>query len=252
MKSEKKVIGVVLAGGEGKRLRPLSYYFQKCMIPIGTKQKPLLEYVICLLSHYGISDINLLVGYKHEQIENYFGDGNRFGAKITYSYDDPSVKGTGAALLNLYNKGLVERGTSILICYGDILSNINLTEMMAQHQESKAAATLALARGFQVPVGVAEVKEKRVTHWVEKPELDLLAGIGILALDAGVLEELRSLGRSLSDLDITRDFIPHLINKGYLVSAYITDAFWYDVGSTEKYEKLDNGVIEKHFRFIFS
>lgn len=107
-----------------------------------------------------------------------------------------------------------------------------------------------MAHGFQVPVGVAEVKEKRVTHWVEKPELDLLAGIGILALDAGVLEELRSLGRSLSELDITRDFIPHLINKGYLVNAYITDAFWYDVGSTEKYEKLDNGLVERHFGFF--
>ena len=78
------VKGVVLAGGEGRRLRPLSYYFQKCMIPIGHSQKPLLEYIVRLLKYHNIADVLLLAGYKQEQITNYFNSGNRFGVKINF------------------------------------------------------------------------------------------------------------------------------------------------------------------------
>ena len=69
----------VLCGGEGTRLRPLSNYFQKTMIPIGSKRKPLLEYVIRLLAHNGIHDVTLLTGYRSDEIEEYFGDGRPLG-----------------------------------------------------------------------------------------------------------------------------------------------------------------------------
>lgn len=249
--NEGKVKGVVLAGGEGKSLRPLSYYFQKCMIPIGNGQKPLFEYIIRLLRYHGITDVTVMVGYKHEQVVNYFEDGGRFGVNLTYVQDNPSMKGTGAALLNLYQKGLLDMEGSILIYYGDILSNIDLTDMLDQHQRRNVAATLALARGYQVPVGVAELKGDTVVGWVEKPVLGLNVGIGILALDAEVLSGLSLLSENKKDLDITKDLIPYLVYRGDPVHAYVTDSFWYDVGSTEKYEKLDNGTIEKHFSFLF-
>ena len=73
----KMVKGLILCGGTGTRLRPITYYFQKTMIPIGLKQKPLLEYVVRLLSFHGISDLAFLVNYKAEQIVNYFDDGSR-------------------------------------------------------------------------------------------------------------------------------------------------------------------------------
>ena len=66
------VSGVILAGGMGTRLRPITYYIQKCMIPIGSLQKPLLEYIVLLMKNHGINNVNLLVNYKHEQIVNYF------------------------------------------------------------------------------------------------------------------------------------------------------------------------------------
>ena len=248
---EGKVKGVILAGGEGRRLRPLSYYFQKCMIPIGNSQKPLLEYIINLLKHHGITDIRVLVGYKHQQITNYFGDGGRFGVSLKYVHDDPAIKGTGSALLNLYKKDKLDPKDSILIYYGDILSNINLTEMLNQHRESGAAVTLAIVCGYQVPVGVARLNGNKIVGLVEKPTLELPVGIGILVLNAKVLEKLAQLGGEGEELDIMRDFIPHLIDEGFPVHAYITKCFWYDVGSTEKYEKLDNGLLEKHFGFLF-
>ena len=91
----RRVFGVVLAGGEGRRLRPITYYFQKCMIPVGNHQKPLLEYILRLLKMHGIVDLKMLVGYKHEQIVNYFGDGGRLGVNIEYFLDEPSIGGSG-------------------------------------------------------------------------------------------------------------------------------------------------------------
>ena len=240
-----EVRGVVLSGGEGKRLRPLSYYFQKGMIPIGGRQKPLLEYIVRLLKHHGVTDITLLVGYKHEQIVNYFNDGERFGVRMTYLLDDPELKGTGGSLLNAYRRGLIGSTDVLLVYYGDIISNVDLTEMLRQHREKGATATLALSRGYRIRVGVAEVKEGKVACLTEKPELDVYAGIGILVLNAVALPELENLSRRYSELDVMGHLIPCLIEKGELVHAYVTDAFWYDVGSTERYEKLDNYIVEK-------
>lgn len=240
-----------MAGGEGKRLRPLSYYLQKCMIPIGDKQRPLLEYVLRLLRYHGIRDITMLVGYKGEQIMSYFDNGSRFGVDITYSQDDPTMRGTGAALFNLYQNRLLNSDGFILVYYGDILSNIDLTAMLTQHEETGSAATLALAQGYNVPVGVAKVKGDNVVGWAEKPTIDLHVGIGILALNAEALRELPHLSYGKEELDIMRDLVPYLVARGDPIHAYVTDCFWYDVGSVEKYEKLDNGVVEKHFSFLY-
>ena len=91
-----RVKGLVLCGGEGARLRPLTHYFQKSMIPIGSKQRPLLEFIVRLLKRNEITDICFLVGYKSEQVRNYFDDGSRFGVSVAYVHDKPEYKGTGA------------------------------------------------------------------------------------------------------------------------------------------------------------
>jgi mannose-1-phosphate guanylyltransferase len=244
--------GVVLAGGEGKRLRPLSYYFQKCMIPVGNKQKPLLEHVIRLLGYHGIIDILLLAGYKHEQIVNYFNSGERFGVNITCVLDDPGLKGTGGSLLNMYRRGLIEPHETLLVYYGDIISYINLTEMIERHCQRRAVATLALSRGYQVRVGVAEITRGDVTGWTEKPTLEINVGTGIVILNASVLQELEWLSERYEVLDVMSHLIPRLIEKGDVVHAYLTNAFWYDVGSTERYEKLDSHIIDQHLEYLSS
>ena len=243
------VVGVVLAGGEGRRLRPLTYYFQKCMIPVGSRQKPLLEYIMLLLKRHGIGDVKLLVGYKHEQIVNYFNKGDRFGVKIGYLVDEPDFGGSGGALLNAAGKGAFDGADSLLVYYGDILSNIDLSAMMEQHVGSGSVATLAVTKGFEVPVGVAEVEGRAVKGWVEKPRIDVYAGIGVVALSPEALEALKELATERESLDLMGDLIPYLIEGGKRVEVYVTDAFWYDLGSTEKYEKLDNHIVDELFRF---
>ncbi|MBS7631842.1 nucleotidyltransferase family protein [Candidatus Bathyarchaeota archaeon] len=243
-KHNEEAIGVILAGGEGKRLRPLTYYFQKCMIPIGSLQKPLLEYIVTLLRSHGIVKQRLLVGYKHEQIVNYFNHGERFGVEIEYLFDDPELGGTGGALYKALEKGAFQGSKNLLIYYGDIISDIDLSKMLQQHRASSSDATLALVKGFEVPVGVAEVEGGRIVGWVEKPRLDIYAGIGIIAIKLEVLKDLEVLAEDRKQLDIMGDLLPYMISKGRRVEAYLTDAFWYDVGSTEKYEKLDNSIVD--------
>jgi mannose-1-phosphate guanylyltransferase len=118
----------------------------------------------------------------------------------------------------------------------------------SQARDSGAEATLAVARGFEVPIGLANVEGRTVKGWVEKPRIDLYAGISIVVLDRDAVEPLRVLSANRGNIDIMGELIPYLIGKGRRVEVYVTDRFWYDVGSTEKYEKLDNDLIDRIFK----
>ncbi len=246
------VKGVILCGGRGTRLRPLTYYFQKVMIPVGSRQKPLLEYIIRLLKFHDIKDVIFLVNYKAEQIINYFDNGSRFGVKIEYIYDDPKYKGNAGALYNAYLKGLFRKDETLLVYYGDILSNLDLSKLVETHLDKKAAATLALSTNYEVTVGVVEVDEKgQVVNIKEKPPLGKPVFIGILVLEGRyvpLIGDLYDEGRK--SVDIMGDLIPLLVAKREPVYGYLTDAFWYDVGSTEKYEKLEPKLVDKELKFL--
>jgi mannose-1-phosphate guanylyltransferase len=192
------------------------------------------------------------VGYKQEQIINYFNNGTRFDVNITYVMDDPKLKGTGGSLLNVYQKEAMDPSETMIVYYGDIISDINLTGMLKQHHQREAAATLALSKGFKVRVGVAEVNKGDVIRWTEKPTLPINVGIGILILNASVLPELAIMSKQYAELDIMSHLIPRLLEKGEVVQAYVSDTFWYDVGSAEAYEKLDNHFIEKRLEYLLT
>jgi len=247
------VRGVVLCGGPGKRLRPITYYFQKAMIPVGKKQKPLLEYIVRLLKFYGIRNLAFLVDYKAEQIINYFDSGSRFGVNITYVYDDPALKGTAGSIVNAYRKKAISTEETILVYYGDILTNMNLRDFLDFHKKNNAAVTVALSSGFTVRVGVAELDNNgRIQRFYEKPKIERPVSMAIAALEGEVLKEMSSLAEKEAPLDFMGDVIPHLIKSGRNVYGYLTDAFWYDVGSTESYEKLDPEIVDKTFAFLFN
>ena len=250
--SEHKIKGVVLAGGQGTRFRPLTYYFQKCMIPVGEAQKPVLEYIIRLFSHHGIRDLVLLVGYKYLQVKNYFNDGGRFGVNLSYVLDRPGFIGSANALVNAHRQGVISRDDFLVVYYGDILSNFDLRSMVTQHLESNAAATIGLAHGFKIRVGTAEIKDGLITRFIEKPELDQPVSVGILVLSGDVLEEMDSLykERPKKAFDLMGDVIPHLIAKGMPVRPYISDAFWHDLGSLERYESFENEGLSERLNFL--
>lgn len=231
-------------------MRPLTYYFQKAMIPIGLKQKPLLEYIVRLLKYHGIVDIAFLVNYKAEQIINYFDDGSRFGVRIQYVHDDPTLRGNGGALVNAYRIGAFDGYEDLIVYYGDILTNLNLSEMLSIHRERGAAATVALSTNYYVSVGVAQLEGSKIAKLEEKPPLGKPVVIGVFAVKTKLLEVLKEIAEPGSEIDLMRDFIPELIRRGYRVEGYLTDAFWYDVGSTERYEKLEPHLVEEKLGFL--
>ena len=245
--TSKSVVAAVLCGGEGSRLRPLTYYFQKSMIPVGSSQKPLLEYILRLLKNHGIYDLVFLINYKYEQILNYFGDGSRFDVNIEYVVDRADRRGTGWAILNAYEHRLFEGYDNVLVYYGDILSNIDLTDMLNAHANSDAYATIAVSKGYRLPVGVAYVEDGRIVRFEEKPTIEVPVCIGISVFRVEALHTLRGEFTGRLELDIMSHLIPKLIELGRPVKAYFTDCFWYDLGSTEKYEKLDHSLVDRLF-----
>ena len=246
------VKGIVLAGGMGTRFKPLTNYLQKCMIPIGDKEKPILEYIIKLYKYHNINDIVLLVGYRFLQIENYFDHGERFGVTLSYIEDKPGWKGSANALLNAYNEGAFTKEDTLVVYYGDIVSNINLAELVQRHQETGAKATIALTTGLKINEGTAEVDGNWVTEFREKPTLDTRASIGILVLDGSVIddmEQLHGVGQFPS-FDLMGDVVQYLVEQKEKVAAYITNAFWYDVGSIERYERLSNERLSEELGYL--
>ncbi len=244
--------GLVLCGGLGTRLRPITYYFQKTMIPIGLKQKPILEYVVQLFRFNGITNLAFLVNHKAEQIINYFADGSRFDVEIAYIRDDPMFEGTAGSILNSYGQGVVNKDDTLLIYYGDIITNMNLKDLLNHHRSKNSSATIVLSSGFKVAVGIADVdKDGRIQSFVEKPELKKSVSVGILVLDGAVLEVMEKLKKKTHKLDLMGDVIPHLIKIAKPVHSYLTDAFWYDVGSIEAYEKLEPKIVEDKLSYLF-
>ena len=247
-----EVKAFVLCGGEGKRLRPITYYLQKTMIPIGPSQKPLLEYIVRLLKFHNITDITLLLNFKAVQVKSYFEDGRRFDVKIRYVKDSDLLKGTGGTLINAFKYKAFNEDDTILVYYGDILSNFNLKELIDLHVKKRGAATVALASGFVVRVGLADLDEdNRIRGFIEKPQLEKPVSVGILAFEGKALKDCQVLAEKNEITDLMGDILPYLIQRGKPVYGYVSKDFWYDIGSTEAYEKLDDEKVEEAMSHLF-
>ncbi len=247
-----EVKGLVLCGGLGTRLRPLTNYIQKTMIPIGLNQKPILEYIVRLFKFHKITNLVFLVNFKAEQIMNYFDDGSRFDVKIVYIRDDPMSRGTAGSVLNSYRQEAVNTDDTLLVYYGDIITNMNLRTLLHHHKAKKSSATVALSSSFPVAVGIADLDDDgRIRQFVEKPKLKKPVSVGILVLEGDTLENMEQIKRNRNELDLMGEVIPNLLEIGKPVYGYLTDAFWYDVGSMEAYEKLDTQLVEDALSYLF-
>lgn len=221
---------VILVGGEGTRLRPLTYSVPKPMIPLANR--PFLEHVIEYLKGHGINDIVLSMCYRPDVIESHFGDGRDFGIKLTYVVEG-SPLGTAGGVKNV-EKHL--DGT-FFVFNGDVLTDLDLTTMLKQHRERGARVTLGLAP-VEDPTayGLVETDEDlRVKAFVEKPTWDKvttnLINAGTYIIEPEVLAHVPPDTFYMFE----RGLFPLLLQRGELLLGFPSDAYWIDVGTPEKY-----------------
>ena len=227
----------VLCGGRGERLRPLTDYFQKVMIPIGPKKLPLLAYILRLLTLNGVRDVVLLTGYRSEDIRRYFGDGTGHSSKLTYSEDQKDRKGSLNAVANALKNGTISCD-ELIVYYGDVLMELDIGGLLSAHRRTKADATLVLARGYTLPVGIAEVAPSGfVSTFKEKPDLPLSVTVGCMVLGPMAMGLVKKMAGT-KNTDLMTHLVPKLLNGGKVASYYL-DKAWYDVGSVASFQKLD-------------
>lgn len=221
---------VILVGGEGTRLRPLTFTIPKPMIPLANR--PFLEHVVEYLKSHGIDDIILSMCYRPDVIERHFGDGRGFGVKLTYVIES-SPLGTAGGVKNV-EKHL--DGT-FFVFNGDVLTDLDLTAMLRAHRDRGAKATLGLTP-VEDPTayGLVETHDDlRVKAFVEKPTWDRvttnLINAGTYILEPEVLDHVPPDTFYMFE----RGLFPFLLQKGDPVYGFPSDAYWIDVGTPEKY-----------------
>jgi NDP-sugar pyrophosphorylase family protein len=217
----------VLCGGEGTRLKPYTYYTPKPMLMVGGK--PILWYVIENLKRNGFKDLVLTVGYRHEQIEEYFGDGKDSGVKIEYSVEKEPLNTAGSILPC---RGKVSE--TFLVVMGDHITNINLKAMVEQHKKEKAVATIALLRhSLPIEYGIAEINENSVKAFREKPMLQQDYNVAMYVFEPEVFGYIRE------KEDFAKNVFPRMLEKGERIAPYVFGDVWFDIGRISDYEKLN-------------
>lgn len=221
---------VILAGGKGTRLRPYTKIFPKPLVPID--DKPVLEIIITKLAKNGFQDIILAVGHLSELIQTFFGDGSKFGVNIEYSREDEPL-GTAGPLIMVKDK-LTE---TFLMMNGDVLTSLDITDLIKFHQDHGAVATVALnRRKVEIDYGVVERDDQStITKWTEKPTIENQVSMGIYILEPEALNCIPE-GEPFDLPDLIRT----LIENGKLVKGYLYDGFWLDLGKPEDYDRAMN------------
>lgn len=220
---------VLMAGGLGTRLSPLTDTTPKPMLHVGNK--PILETIIENFTKYGYTDIVLSVSYKSHMIEEYFGDGANFGVNIEYIHENKRLGTAGA--LSLVREKLTE---PFFVMNGDLLTNINFEHMYEYHISHDAVATMAVREyDFQVPYGVVNVNDGKIISIEEKPIHKFFVSAGIYMLSPTILSHIPD----AEFFDMPTLFEKLIAEKRTTVSFPIRE-YWLDIGRMSDYERANN------------
>jgi mannose-1-phosphate guanylyltransferase len=231
------VQAVILVGGEGTRLRPLTSTVPKPVVPL--VDRPFIVYMLEWLKRHGVEDVILSCGFLATSVRNVLGDGSQLGLRLRF-VEEPEPRGTAGALK--YAESFLDE--RFLMLNGDVLTDIDLTAQLAQHERTGASGTLAL-----VPVpdptnyGLVRLNENNsVREFVEKPSADQidtnLISAGAYVLERDILELIQA-DRAVS---IEREIWPRLVGKG--LYGFPADAYWLDIGTPERYLQGTFDIIE--------
>jgi len=219
---------VILVGGKGTRLRPLTLNTPKCMIEI--QGKTVTEHLFDLLKKYGIRDVIMSIGYLKEKVKEYYGDGSKFGVNITYVEENEPLGTAGP--LRLAKDYLKD---SFIVTNGDELKTINIPRMFRLHKRKDALATIALTTVTDpTQYGVARVSGSRILEFVEKPKAEEapsnLINSGFYIMEPEAIEMIPN-GFSM----LEKDVFPKLAKEGRL-RGFLSEGQWFDIGTLERYK----------------
>jgi len=231
---------VIMAGGEGTRLRPVTCRRPKPMAPIANR--PLMEHILGLIRKAGVDTAYATVHYLADEIEAYFGDGARWGVNLHYSVEDTPL-GTAGSVKRLDH----ELDGTFLVVSGDALTDIDLAKAVAFHKQKKAVVTIVLARVAQpLEFGVVITEEDgSVQRFLEKPGWGEVfsdtVNTGIYVLEPEVLAQMQP-GQVV---DFSRDLFPALMEQGKPLYGYVAEGYWSDVGSLSQYMQAHVDALER-------
>jgi NDP-sugar pyrophosphorylase family protein len=221
---------VILAGGEGTRLRPYTTVLPKPLMPVG--DRPVLDIVVRQLKAHGFERITMATGYLAELIEAFFRDGSDYGLQIDYFREHEPLGTVGAlALID----GLADQ--DVLVMNGDVLTDIDYGALLERHSASDAAATVATKeRQIQVSLGVLRFGDNgdptRLTGYDEKPVIDYIASMGVYCFAPRALSRIKPGER----LDFP-DLVLRLIADDEVVRSWLSEDYWLDIGRHDDYEQ---------------
>lgn len=215
---------VILAGGVGTRLRPYTTVLPKPLMPVGNY--PIAETLIRQLCHYGVTDITFAVGYLHQLLEAYFGDGSAWGVKIQYLRENKPL-GTAGPLAKL-----TDFDEPIIVLNGDILTDLDFSILYSSHLDTDAEITIAAYdKSVKIDLGVLESDENNiVTEYIEKPEYHFRVSMGIYVFSPSIVPMIPVNQR----LDFP-DLVESLLMLGRKVQVYPFNGIWLDIGRSEDY-----------------
>lgn len=231
---------MILAAGEGTRLRPLTLKTPKVLLPIGS-EKPLIGHTLCWLKNNGITEVVINLHHLGEKIKEFLGDGSRFGMNISYSPED-TLLGTAGGVKRV--KHFFD-STFAVVC-GDILTDFDLKDMIQFHWEKEAMVTLAILEVLNLwDVGVVEINEQgRIQSFVEKPpcgsQKSSLGSGGVYVFEREILGYIPDKGSS----DFAYDIFPKLVKLDCPIYGYVLkpEDYLVDIGTIEKYRKVGEDV----------
>ena len=237
-KSKSSLKAVILVGGEGTRLQPLTHVIPKPMLPV--LNRPFLEHTIAYLKKYAVEDIILALSYLPEVIQDYFGDGSKLGVQLTYAVESHPL-GTAGAVKN------VEQylDDTFVVLNGDIFTVLDIADMLTFHQHKRAKASIALTRvDNPCAFGVVDAdSDGRIQRFIEKPSPDQVTSnwinAGIYILEPEVLGHV-PIG---SHYMFEKGLFPLLLELGEPVYGYQFSGHWLDMGTPEKYLCLNRDLL---------
>lgn len=219
---------VLMAGGQGLRLRPLTNDTPKPMLKLGGK--PILETVIESFKKNGFSNFYISLNYKGEQIKEYFGDGSGMDVNIRYLEED-SKMGTAGALSLIKEK----QSLPILVMNGDILTGVNFENLLKFHQKGAASATMCIREyGMEVPFGVVGLNQSNIVSIEEKPVQHFFVNAGIYVLNPEVMDLIPA--NQVTDMTM---IFEKLVQQKKTILSFPIREYWMDIGKPEDFKKAE-------------